>query len=122
MTNGVSKNHWKRIPADPFQWVIHSPLEPHTQPSNHLIEQHAPQRILQRLVLFEDVLSQDIVNHHLVAAADSADHLVASPLQHLVVNTDGDARLAGRWVHRTPVAFTKNPFQNLDHAERLGFR
>ena len=67
--------------------------------SRQFFAHHAPQRLFQRLLSSLYVLSQDAVDEGLVVPTASIVDLLAEPIQHVVVETDGDTRLPGRRRH-----------------------
>jgi hypothetical protein len=60
-----------------------------------LCADHPPQDLLQRLVLRIELFAQRLVDHCLVIAAALHLNLAPKPIQHFIIQTDGDASFAG---------------------------
>jgi len=64
--------------------------------SAQLFTDNAPKRFLERLIRAFHVPAQTFVDERLIVASARAFHLVAEPLQNLIVQANGDARLPAR--------------------------
>ena len=59
---------------------------------------HPSQQFLQRRLMGEDILTQDLVDHGLVVSAALVGCLLAEPIEDVLVKADGDALLAGQFL------------------------
>src|SRR5262249_26777824 len=77
-----------------------------SSPSSTRVDEFFPddaaQRGLQRFVRTANVLSQSVVDQALIVAAASPIHLPPEPIQNVIVDPDGNSRLAlGHGHHRS---------------------
>ena len=64
--------------------------------SAQLLTNNAAKRFLERLIRAFHLPAQTFVDERLIVASSGAFHLVANPLQNLIVEANGDARLPAK--------------------------
>lgn len=68
----------------------------------------APQGVLEELSPPLDILSEGLIDEHLLVAASSGVDLVLEPLEEIIVEADGDSRLPlGDRNHRSPLGLAE---------------